>query len=166
MFIESGLFLFLEHIDYRLLCPDWMILYSVLKKGSNYRQVICISPNTLIGNSKFVFLDPENLADSRFVTPIHLLTLPPIGGTFFRIQDGSRPTNLDILCKFVNVRFVGLWQVCIRGYLGNWEVVAYDFVCEVLFASAVSEEIRKSTLRLRQKKIILNPLLKAHIGTQ
>jgi hypothetical protein len=34
---------------------------------------------------------------------------------------------------------------------------------KVLFASAVSEEIRKSTLWLCKKNIIFNPLLKAHI---
>jgi hypothetical protein len=28
------------------------------------------------------------------------------------------------------MRSVGLWQLCIRGQLGNREVVAYDFACE------------------------------------
>jgi hypothetical protein len=37
------------------------------------------------------------------------------------------------------MRFVGLWHVC-RG-LGNREAVPCDFVCEGIFASAVSEEI-------------------------
>jgi hypothetical protein len=39
------------------------------------------------------------LADSQFVPPIDLLTFPPIGGTFFRIQDGSKPMSLEILSR-------------------------------------------------------------------
>jgi hypothetical protein len=41
------------------------------------------------------------LADSRFVPPIDLLTFPPIGGTFFRIQEGSKPMSLEILFYIV-----------------------------------------------------------------
>jgi hypothetical protein len=64
----------------------------------------------------------------------------------------SHMQQLDILassgwlggrCKFVNMRFVGLWHVC-RG-LGNREPVPCDFVCEGIFTSAVSEVIRKPT---------------------
>jgi hypothetical protein len=36
----------------------------------------------------------------------------------------------------------------------------------VLFASAVSEEIRKSTLRLRQKKYYFNPIAEGPHQTQ
>jgi hypothetical protein len=35
------------------------------------------------------------LADSRFVPRIDLLTFPPKGGTFFRIQDGIKPMSLS-----------------------------------------------------------------------
>jgi hypothetical protein len=38
---------------------------------------------------------PKNyFANSRFVPMIDLLTFPPIGGTFFHIQDGSKPMSL------------------------------------------------------------------------
>jgi hypothetical protein len=42
------------------------------------------------------------LADSRFVPPIDLLTFPPIGGTFLRIQDGNKPMSLEILFYLVS----------------------------------------------------------------
>jgi hypothetical protein len=49
--------------------------------------------------------------------------------------------------------------------LGNRKALPCDFVCEGIFASAVSEEIRKQTLPLfyyyLKKRIILNPLMKA-----
>jgi hypothetical protein len=49
--------------------------------------------------------------------------------------------------------------------LGNRKAVPCDFVCEGIFASAVSEEIMKPTLPtfllLFKKMIILNPLMKA-----
>jgi hypothetical protein len=41
------------------------------------------------------------LANSRFVPTIDLLTFPPIGGTFFRIQDGSKPMSLETLLYLV-----------------------------------------------------------------
>jgi hypothetical protein len=41
------------------------------------------------------------LADSRLVPLIDLLTFPPIGGTFRRIQDGSKPMSLEILFYLV-----------------------------------------------------------------
>jgi hypothetical protein len=41
------------------------------------------------------------LTDSRFVPPIDLLTFLPIGGTFLRIQNGSKPMSLEILFYLV-----------------------------------------------------------------
>jgi hypothetical protein len=43
----------------------------------------------------FMTFQDFSLANSRFIHPIDLLTFPPIGGTFFRIQDGSKPKSLD-----------------------------------------------------------------------
>jgi hypothetical protein len=49
--------------------------------------------------------------------------------------------------------------------MGNMKAEPCDFVCERIFASAISEEIRKPTLRLfyyyLKKILFLNPLMKA-----
>jgi hypothetical protein len=65
-------------------------------------------------------------------------------------------------CKFVNMRFVRLWHVCVE-VNKETETVPCDSVFEGIFVSAVSEEYFDSStfLLLFKKRIILNPLMKA-----
>jgi hypothetical protein len=107
----------------RLLCVDWFELYEYLLgavcRRMFYRlhaQHFAVQINTTIlfcsinlsfGQSWYIKTLESNcnlknyLADSRFVSPVDLLTFPPIGGTFFRIQDGSKSMSLEIVSYLV-----------------------------------------------------------------
>jgi hypothetical protein len=95
----------------RLLADDLMFIFKLKWKtniiGQNmHRKQYCftvsichlvkVDPKTLESNC----YSKNYLANSRFVPTIDL-TFPPIGGTFFHIQDGSKPVSLEILCYLV-----------------------------------------------------------------
>jgi hypothetical protein len=70
---------------------------TMLFNSINLSYMVKIDIKTLESNCNW----KNYLADSRFVPPIDRLTFTPIGGAFFRIQDGSKPMSREILCYLV-----------------------------------------------------------------